>query len=72
MTVEASRPIHQWDQQDLAEIGLDPQQLRAAAVDRRIYGFIDTVGGRDRLLELLAMPAVCTVHVVADVPIIDY
>lgn len=65
------RQLTDEDQQGLAEIGLDLQWLRIAAEAGKIYGFIDTVAGRDSLLELLAMPAVRTVHVVANVPAIN-
>ncbi|MEV0584556.1 hypothetical protein [Nonomuraea sp. NPDC050310] len=56
------------DAENLQKIGLDLQQMRTAAEEGLIYGFIDTRSGSRDLMELLERPEIRTVKVLERVP----
>ncbi|TXK42861.1 hypothetical protein [Nonomuraea sp. C10] len=56
------------DADDLLEIGLDLRRLREVAAEGKVYGYIDTLRGRDELLDLLELPVIRIAHVLERVP----
>jgi hypothetical protein len=52
------------DRDNLAKLGLDLQELRAAASRGRVYGFIANAFNRRQILDLLSLPEIRTIHIV--------
>lgn len=56
------------DGNNLKNLELNLRKLRMAAMGGKVYGFIHTVTGRDKLIELLEMKEIRMAYIIENVP----